>query len=137
VKKSKVFLLLSTLLPLAGLAAAQQSGSQSTSVAASANAMTVRGCLNRSRGTYLVVEDSTGMTYALRGVGNKLDNQVNHEVQVSGALEPGSQKTGVRSQKQGSNPSDTVHGVDGTPLYVSDVNADVKTVGKCKAGDAH
>ena len=129
-KKFAVVLPISAILLLAVLAAAQQSGTQP------ANVMTVRGCLNRSRGNYLVVEDKTGMTYALRGVGNKLDDQVNHGVQVSGALEPGSQKTGVRSQKQGSNPSDTVHGVDGTPLYVSDINADIKTVGKCKAADA-
>jgi hypothetical protein len=134
--KMKKIVRLSPLLLLATLTAAQQSESQPSSMQPSPNAMTVRGCLNRSRGNYLVVEDKTGMTYALRGVGNKLDSRVNHEVQVAGTLEPGSQKTGVRSQKQGSNPADTIHGVDGTPLYVSDINADIKTVGKCKAADA-
>jgi len=128
--------LISPLLLLASLASAQQSDHQPSSTETSPNALTVRGCLNRSRGNYLVVEDKTGMTYALRGVGSTLDGRVNHEVQVAGTLEPGSQKTGTRSQKQGSNPSDTVHGVDGTPLYVSDPNADIKTVGKCKAADA-
>jgi hypothetical protein len=127
---------LSLLLLLAAFTPAQQSDNQAPSMQPSPNAMTVRGCLNRSRGNYLVVEDKTGMTYALRGVGNTLDRQVNHEVQVAGTLEPGSQKTGTRSQKQGSNPADTLHGVDGTPLYVSDTNADIKTLGKCKAADA-
>jgi hypothetical protein len=128
--------LISPLLLLATLASAQQSDHQPSSMNTSPNALTVRGCLNGSRGNYLVVEDKTGMTYALRGVGSTLDSRVNHEVQVAGTLEPGSQKTGTRSQKQGSNPADTVHGVDGTPLYVSDPNADIKTVGKCKAADA-
>jgi hypothetical protein len=128
--------LISPVLLLAAFTPAQQSDNQPSSMGPSPNAITVRGCLNRSRGNYLVVEDKTGMTYALRGVGNKLDSRVNHEVQVAGTLEPGSQKTGTRSQKEGSNPADVVHGVDGTPLYVSDIDADIKTVGKCKAADA-
>ncbi|MCU1296001.1 MAG: hypothetical protein JWO91_279 [Acidobacteriaceae bacterium] len=127
-------LLVSAVVGLATIASAQQSADQQSGT--SSNTMTVRGCLNSSRGNYIVAEDKTGMTYVLRGVGNKLDSKVNHEVQVTGTLEPGSQKTGIRSQKQGSNPADTVHGVDGTPLYVSDVSTDVKTVGKCKAADA-
>jgi hypothetical protein len=135
VKMTKI-VLISPVLLLAAFTAAQQSDHQPSSMPPSPNALTVRGCLNRSRGNYLVVEDKTGMTYALRGVGNTLDSQVNHEVQVAGTLEPGSQKSGTRSQKQGSNPADTVHGVDGTPLYVSDTSADIKTVGKCKAADA-
>jgi hypothetical protein len=130
VKLSKT-LVAASVLAVATVAIAQEPAGQQ-----SADTMTVRGCLNRSRGNYVVAEDKTGMTYVLRGVGNTLDSKVNHEVQVTGALEPGSQKTGVRSQKQGSNPADTVHGVDGTPLYVSDVNADIKSVGKCKAADA-
>jgi hypothetical protein len=127
-------LLTSAVVTLSIVASAQQSAD--TQSGSSSGTMTVRGCLNSSRGNYIVAENKTGMTYVLRGVGNKLDNKVNREVQVTGTLEPGSQKTGVRSQKQGSNPSDTVHGVDGTPLYVSDVNSDIKAVGKCKAGDA-
>jgi hypothetical protein len=124
-----------TVLGLAGIATAQ-SADQQSAMADSPNTMTVRGCLNHSRGNYVVAEDKTGMTYVLRGVGNKLDKQVSHEVEVTGSLEAGSQKTGVRSQKDGSNPADTVHGVDGTPLFVSDVKAGIKTVGKCKAGDS-
>jgi hypothetical protein len=134
VKLSKALVAASVLA--AGIVAAAQEPATQQSADTSADTMTVRGCLNRSRGNYVVAEDKTGMTYVLRGVGNKLDSKVNHEVQVVGTLEPGSQKTGIRSQKAGSNPADTVHGVDGTPLYVSDVNADIKSVGKCKAADA-
>jgi len=128
-------LLTSAVVTLSIIASAQQSP-DTQSAGTSSGTMTVRGCLNSSRGNYIVAENKTGMTYVLRGVGNKLDSKVNREVQVIGTLEPGSQKTGVRSQKQGSNPADTVHGVDGTPLYISDVNADIKNVGKCKAADA-
>jgi hypothetical protein len=135
VKITKIVPIFPVLL-LAAFTSAQQSDDQRSPKGPSPNAITVRGCLNRSHGNYLVVEDKTGMTYALRGVGNRLDNRVNHEVQVAGTLEPGSQKTGTRSQEQGSNPADTIHGVDGTPLYVSDINADIETLGTCKAADA-
>ena len=101
-----------------------------------ASSTTVRGCLNSSRGNYIVVEDKTGLIYALRGVGDKLNGRVGREVEVVGQLHPGSMKTGVRSSKAGSNPSDTVHGIDGVPLQVADVDKDVRTVAKhCKAAD--
>ncbi len=133
--KVKTAVVAAIVLGLTGIAAAQ-SADQQAAMAGSPNTMTVRGCLNHSRGNYVVAEDRTGMTYVLRGVGNKLDKKVNHEVEVTGTLEAGSQKTGVRSEKDGSNPADTVHGVDGTPLFVSDVNASIKAIGKCKAGDS-
>jgi hypothetical protein len=109
---------------------------QVPSTDASNSSTTVRGCLNSNRGNYIVVEDSTGLVYALRGVGDKLNRQVGHEVEVTGQLHPGQMKTGVRSTKTGSNPSDTVHGVEGVPLQVADVTKDVRTVAKhCKAAD--
>jgi|SRR5579862_348537 hypothetical protein len=118
---------------LSGVALAQQGSSADSSTT---NNTTVRGCLNSSRGNYIVVEDKTGLVYALRGVGDKLNGRVGKEVEVVGQLHPGSMKTGVRSSKAGSNPSDTVHGVDGVPLQVADVDKDVRTVAKrCKAAD--
>jgi len=76
------------------------------------------------------------LVYALRGVGDKLNGQVGREVEVTGELHPGSIKTGVRSTKAGSNPSDTVHGVEGVPLQVADVAKDVRTLARhCKAAD--
>lgn len=99
-------------------------------------AATVRGCLEGSRGNYLVVEDRTSLVYVLKGVGNKLDAQLQHEVEVKGKLLPGTIKTGINPAKAGSNPSDTVHGVDGLPLQVVDVKNDVRTIAKhCKAAD--
>jgi hypothetical protein len=97
---------------------------------------TVRGCLDGQRGNYIVVEDKTGLVYVLKGVGNRLDGQLHHEVEVKGRLRSGIIKTGVNPSKSGSNPSDTAHGVDGVPLEVADVQTDVRTISKhCKAAD--
>ena len=98
---------------------------------------TVRGCLNGERGNYVLIEDGSSMIYVLKGVGNKLDNYLNHDVEVKGRMRPGLIKSGVRPEKTGSNPSDTVHGVDGVPLQVYDVQHDIRLVSKhCKAADA-
>lgn len=100
------------------------------------NTSTVRGCLGGERGNYILIEDNTSMVYVLKGVGNKLDSYLHHEVEVKGRMLPGTIKTGVRAEKAGSNPSDTVHGVDGVPFQVADVPTDVRTVSKhCKAAD--
>lgn len=97
---------------------------------------TVRGCLDQSRGNYVLVEDQTSLVYVLKGVGSKLNPQVHHEVEVKGQALPGRIKTGIRPEKAGSNPSDTMHGVDGVPLQVADVQADVRTISDhCKAAD--
>jgi hypothetical protein len=123
----------------ASVALGQQSTSQSPTGNAdvvSRNTVSVRGCLQGSRGNYLVVENNTGMIYVLKGVGNKLDSQLRHEVEVQGRMLHGTIKTGISPEKSGSNPTDTVHGVDGVPLQVADVQADVRTTAKrCKAAD--
>ena len=104
--------------------------------ATASNISTVRGCLDGQRGNYIVVEDKTGLVYVLKGVGNKLDSQLRHEVEVKGQLRSGIIKTGVNPSKAGSNPSDTAHGVDGVPLEVANVQTDVRTISKkCKAAD--
>jgi len=96
----------------------------------------VRGCLQGERGNYIVVEDKTGSIFVLKGVGNKLDAHLHHEVEVKGKVLSGTVKTGVRPEKAGSNPADTVHGVDGVPFQVADPKTDVRTVSKkCKAAD--
>jgi hypothetical protein len=118
-------------------AVAQQSSTAPTSTSMPAsNVSTVRGCLNGERGNYIVVEDKTGLIYVLKGVGNKLDAQLHHEVEVKGQLRSGSIKTGINPTKTGSNPSDTEHGVDGVPLEVRNVQTDIRTISKhCKAAD--
>jgi hypothetical protein len=127
-------------LLLVGTGAVAQSSSAAAapanSDASASHVSTVRGCLDGQRGNYIVVEDKTGLVYALRGVGNKLDRQVHHEVEVKGQVQPGTIKTGVNPTKAGSNPSDTEHGVDGVPLQVANVQTDVRTIAKsCKAAD--
>jgi hypothetical protein len=100
------------------------------------NASTVRGCLNGQRGNYILIEDNTNLVYVLKGVGNKLDSYLNHEVEVQGRTLPGTIKTGVNPAKAGSNPSDTEHGVDGVPFQVTDLQTGVRTISKhCKAAD--
>ena len=97
---------------------------------------TVRGCLDGDRGNYVLVEDNTSMVYVLKGVGNTLDSYLHHDVEVKGRMLTGIIKTGVRPEKTGSNPSDTVHGIDGVPLQVADVQTDIRTISKhCKAAD--
>ena len=129
------------LVTLALMTAAIMAGAQQSPVSAeqsnSDSNTTIRGCLSHSRGNYILVEDKTGLVYALKGVGNKLDAELGHEVSVTGRLQPGTMKTGVRSAKEGSNPADTIHGVDGTPFQVNDVHRDVQTISThCKAADA-
>ena len=98
--------------------------------------ITVRGCLRSERGNYILIADRTGMVYALQGVGNKLNRFLRKEVEVTGESKPGSVKTGIRPEKAGSNPSDTVHGVDGVPLEVKNIDSDIRIVAKhCKAAD--
>jgi hypothetical protein len=76
------------------------------------------------------------MVYALQGVGNKLQGFLRKEVEVTGESKPGSLKTGVRPEKAGSNPSDTVHGVDGVPLQVRNIQKDIRIIAShCKAAD--
>lgn len=100
------------------------------------NSTTVRGCLRGERGNYIVIEDKTGSVFVLKGVGNKLDNYRRHEVEVKGKVLSGTVKTGVRPEKSGSNPADTVHGVDGVPFQVADPKTDIRTISnKCKAAD--
>lgn len=98
--------------------------------------ITVRGCLRSERGNYVLIENRTGAVYALEGVGRKLNSFLRKEVEVTGQTKPGTVKTGIRPEKAGSNPSDTVHGVDGVPLQVRDIQKDVRVVSKhCKAAD--
>jgi hypothetical protein len=124
------------LLAGIGAVAQQSSTAPATTSGPASNVSTVHGCLDGQRGNYIVVEDKTGLVYVLKGVGNKLDAQLHHEVEVKGRLRAGTIKTGVNPAKSGSNPSDTEHGIDGVPLEVTNVQTDVRSISKhCKAVD--
>ncbi len=137
--RKKSFIAMAGFLLISLGALAQQPSAPPATGNASAtasNISTVRGCLDGQRGNYIVVEDKTGLVYVLKGVGNKLDSQLRHEVEVKGQLRSGIIKTGVNPSKAGSNPSDTTHGVDGVPLEVANVQTDIRTISKkCKAAD--
>src|SRR5579872_2499664 len=138
--RTKTFITAVTILLIALGAFAQQSSTPpapagNTSAPAS-SISTIRGCLDGQRGNYIVVEDKTGLVYVLKGVGNKLDSKLHHEVEVKGQVRPGTVKTGVNPAKSGSNPSDTAHGIDGVPLQVANVKTDIRTIStNCKAAD--
>jgi hypothetical protein len=130
-----------SLLLLSATIFAQQSSTPPASSgenpsASSSQATTVRGCLRGQRNNYILIEDKTGNVYVLKGVGNKLDKYRRHEVEVTGRALSGTVKTGIRPEKEGSNPSDTAHGVDGVPFQVDNPQSDVREVAKrCKAAD--
>jgi hypothetical protein len=114
--------------------AAQDTSGGSTAPAS--KVATVRGCLRSERGNYILIENNSGAVYVLKGVGSKLHNCLRQEVEVKGTILPGTIKTGVNPQKAGSNPSDTMHGVDGVPLRVANIDTDIRTISKkCKAAD--
>jgi len=130
------FMVLLSVMALAAQQSSTPAESGANSSAPPKGTTTVRGCLQGSRGNYMVIEDQTSLVYVLKGVGNKLDAQLQHEVEVKGRVLPGTIKTGVRPEKAGSNPSDTVHGVDGVPFQVANLPADVRSISKhCKAAD--
>jgi hypothetical protein len=138
-KLTKHLIAFTALLFLTLGAVAQQSPATPASgdnAAPARRVSTVRGCLDGERGNYILVEDNSSMVYVLKGVGNKLDNFLHHDVEVKGRMLTGTIKTGVRPEKAGSNPSDTVHGVDGVTLQVGDAQNDIRMISKhCKAAD--
>jgi|SRR5271166_1603207 len=129
-----VFVFLGTTIAIAQQSTPPASAAGSTGTGR--NASTIRGCLDGERGNYILIENGSGLVYVLKGVGNKLDSYLHHEVEATGRTVPGTIKTGTRPEKAGSNPSDTVHGVDGVVLQVADVQTDVRMIAKhCKAAD--
>jgi hypothetical protein len=125
------------MISFSSLAFAQQSSTPApSSVDSNQSKITVRGCLRSERSNYILIENKTGSVYALQGVGNKLQGFLRKQVEVTGETKPGNVKTGIRPEKSGSNPADTVHGVDGVPLQVNDVDKDIHVISKhCKAAD--
>jgi len=131
----KISLAATALLLLSTSAFAQQTSATDGGNPHSSK-ITVRGCVRSERGNYILIENRTGMVYALQGVGNKMQRFLRKEVEVTGESKPGSVKTGIRPEKAGSSPSDTVHGVDGVPLEVKNIDTDIRIVAKhCKAAD--
>jgi hypothetical protein len=104
-------ILISVVMSSAAVVTGQQPSDQSAVPAQNdSNRITVGGCIRSERQSYIVIADQTGVVYALQGVGNRLQSYLRKQVEVTGDIKPGSVKTGVRLEKSGSNPSDTVHG---------------------------
>src|SRR5258705_927100 len=124
-------ILISVVMSSAAVVTAQQPSDQPAAPPQNdSNKITVRGCIRSERQNYILIADQTGVVYALQGVGNKLQGFLRKEVEVTGDIKPGSVKTGVRREKSGSNPSDTVHGIDGVPLHVENIDKDISVIAK-------
>jgi hypothetical protein len=106
---------------LFGTALGQQSSAQDAST-------TIRGCLQRSAQNDLLVE-SDGTSYALRGIGDKLDGEVGHWLEVKGVLVSNTNpKTAARAETERSNMSDPDNVAASKTLQVADVLSDVHRV---------
>jgi hypothetical protein len=128
--------LFATILVLLTASALAQQPSGNSAASDQRSTITVRGCLRSERGNYILIENRTGAVYTLQNAANKLNGFLRKEVEVTGETKPGSVRTGVRPEKAGSNPADTVHGVDGVPLQVGDIQKDIRIIAKhCKAAD--
>lgn len=111
-------LLLLILLSSGFLVLAQQPSDNNSAVPEtstdSKGQVTVQGCLDRSRGDYILIQSDPGMTYELRATGKiKLRQYLGQQVEVSGTKSPSM-----------STSSDTI-GFGGSP---SPVTLSVKSV---------
>ncbi len=79
----KRILLTTLILLMASWAMAQRNEPSQTSAPSSSGQNTIKGCLNRSDGSYSLT-DKSGNTYQLTGDTAKLSDHVGHEVQITG-----------------------------------------------------
>jgi hypothetical protein len=107
--------------------AKRRSGQQSTATNASIG-VTLRGCLERSKGHVVVVHERNGTRVALIGVGNKVDKLLGHKVEVTGTLMLTPRTTGVDSPRQGMDSTLATPAIDGYPLKIENVRTDVVSV---------
>ena len=134
----KPTILCSVAILLLGLPvdAQQSTGPAGSNPSATDHLTTVRGCLESDHGNYIVIEEDSSMVFALKGVGDKPFAMLHKQVEVKGRMLPNTIKTGVRPEKGGSNPSDTVRGIDGMPLQIENFQTDVRVIAKrCKRAD--
>ena len=84
--------LLVVLLLFVSLAAAQNNGSTASAQNSSTPAngqLTVRGCVSRASGDYILIKDNPAITYELQATGKmKLRKYVGHYVEVTGQESP-------------------------------------------------
>jgi hypothetical protein len=81
---------------------------------------TVFGCIERSQQNYLIV-DKQGSSYILAGVGDQLDGEVGHTLEVKGTL--------IKTALKQSRKSDDSASIPKGSLRVGNVLDDVHRVG--------
>jgi hypothetical protein len=100
------------LLLSGGILWAQDSGTNNQSQdnsKASKGQITIRGCVSRSSGDYVLVQQNPAMTYALRGTGKtKIGPYLGHEVEVTGTKSPSMSTSSDALAKMGSPASETL-----------------------------
>jgi len=109
-----------------GLGWAQQQPDQSAG--SKIHVGTVKGCLEGSRGNYLLTQDGSGMVFRLVGDSDLLKNQLGHEVMVTGQL-PGSGPVPSAVGEEESTPTETGSAGSSTTANVIQVSK-VQTVSR-------
>ena len=110
------------LLLSGGLLLAQASGASGANQdnsKASEGQITVQGCVSRSSGDYVLIQQNPAMTYALRGSGKtRIGPYLGHEVEVTGTKSPSM------------NTSSDALARMGSPASVTLTVSAIKTIGK-------
>jgi hypothetical protein len=105
----------------------RRSSQQSTPMYASIG-VTLRGCLERSEGNVVVVQERNGTRVALVGVGYKVDKLLGLKVEVTGTLKLAPRTIGVGSPRQGTDSADASAAIDGYPLQIENFRTDVVSI---------
>ncbi|HTV66613.1 MAG TPA: hypothetical protein VMD98_13480 [Bryocella sp.] len=93
------------LLLVGSFAVAQSDNSANTGKNSSDNKVTVRGCIDRERGDYVLLQQNPGMTYELQGTDKaKLRHYLGQRVEVTGTKFP-SLPTSSDSVASGGGPA--------------------------------
>lgn len=80
---------LAILLLLCNTLLLAQDSSKSSNSASSSGTVTLQGCIDRSRGDYVLIQQNPGATYQLQGTSKaKLRNYLGQRVQITGTQSP-------------------------------------------------
>jgi hypothetical protein len=105
----KLKLMFALLLPCAFLFAQENGDSSRDHGKGAKGQITVRGCVSRSSGDYVLVKQNPAMTYELQGTHNvKLSRYLGQRVEVTGNESPSLSTSSDAMNKTGSAASSTI-----------------------------
>jgi len=124
---------LAVSLFLLGLLSACTSSNRRSGATAPLIGTTLRGCLERSQGNYVVIQKKTGTRFTLVGVGNKVEKLIGHEVEITGTLELAPSTADSLSSKEPDSANVTPV-MDQPPLKIENVRTDIVSIANhCQA----